>query len=688
MPRILAALLAAVLLSPAAAPLRAVAAPGAAPDSSDIPPPPDSIQYRLPGVDVPAPRVAPFDPGTDFITSDQIRRTAATADDAFRVVQTLPGVAGSDYAASFLVRGGESDETLVRFDGFDLLEPYHIPYWGGAISVVSPDVVRTMRLSRGGLPARFGRQLSGALEIESARDRPEGPRYQVGAGPTQLRALVAGPTRAGGSYLLGIRHGLLAAIGRLHRLDRDASIVPDFQDVIGEARLRPASGHELTLLLLGAREKLRYDMPYDENDLSGTVRNLTLGASWSYRTSDRVQHRLVLSADRFHKQRIVGRSGHDDSVTRAVRARLEGEMSLGGGTALEWGAAGEYEDGWLALEGIKGSLAATGYQEQVEHLVAGTASRRRVEGYLSARAAAGSRTTLTVGVNVSRDFYAWGLRRDGAALPGTPGFAFVSPRLSLLRRLGDRSTAWASMGLMRQPSLLNHLERESLPLGRNREASETLLGFEVAPAGVAFRVEGYLRREQGAGLPAQDVTAQAAPPFPLDRGSSRGLEASLRTPQWARFDASLAYTLSRAVWTAVQGAVPRSFDQPHAASLSVNVRPAAGWNLNVLARGHTGSPYTPSFWTRADSTGTWTRGFGAFMSARYPAYVRIDFRLSHPIGIGSSGGQAYVELINATGRENVHQYTYVFRQGAAAAPRREAVELFPRMPAAGLEFSF
>jgi hypothetical protein len=709
MPRILAALLAAVLFSQPAVSIRASAAPGAAvptrfsavdssgpapdssgpaPDSSDIPPPPDSIQYRLPGIDVLAPPAAPSDPRADFITSDQIRRTAATADDAFRVVQTLPGVAGSDYAASFLVRGGESDETLVRFDGFDLLEPYHIPYWGGAISVVSPDVVQTMRLSRGGLPARFGRQLSGALEIESTRDRPAGPRYQVGAGPTQLRALVTGPTRGGGSYLLGIRHGLLAAIGRLHRLDRDASIVPDFQDLIGEARLRPAEGHELTLLALGAREKLRYDMPYDENDLSGTVRNLTLGASWSYRPSDRVQHRLVLSADRFHKQHVVGRSGHDDSVTRALRARLEGEMSLGGGKALEWGAAGEYEDGWLALEGIQGSLAASGYQEQVEHLVAGTAARRRIEGYLSARAAAGSRATLTAGVNVSRDFYAWGLRRDGAPLPGTPGFAFVSPRLSVLGRLGARSTAWASVGLMRQPSLLNHLERESLPLGRNREAGEAVAGFEVAPAGVAFRVEGYLRGERGAGLPAQDVTAQPDPPFPLDRGSSRGLEGSLRTPQWARIDASLGYALSRAVWTGAKRVVPRSFDQPHAASLSINVRPAAGWNLNVLARGHTGSPYTPSSWTRADSSGTWTRRYGAFMSARYPAYVRIDFRLSHPIGIGSPGGQAYVELINATGRENVHQYTYVFREGAAAAPRREAVELFPRMPAAGFEFSF
>ncbi|HET7496730.1 MAG TPA: TonB-dependent receptor plug domain-containing protein [Candidatus Eisenbacteria bacterium] len=700
MPLIRAALLAAVFLgvvaTARASTMPAVAdssgpAPdssGPAPDSSDIPPAPDSIRYSLPGVDVRAPRFQGIDPRADFITREQIGRTAATADDAFRVVQTLPGVASSDYAASFLVRGGESDETLVRFDGFDLLEPYHIPYWGGAISVVSPDVVQTMQLSRGGLPARYGRELSGALEIQSPSDRPEGPRYQVGAGPTQLRALVAGPTKGGGSYLLGIRHGLLAAIGRLHRLDRDASIVPDFQDLIGEARLRPAEGHEVTFLALGARERLRYDMPYDENDLNGSVRNLTLGASWSYRPSERVQHRLVFSADRFHRATLVGRSGRDDSVTRALRARLEGELSLGRGKALEWGAAAEYEDGWLALDGIRGSLGTSGYQEEVEHVIAGTAIRRRGEAYLSARASAGSRATVTAGVNVSRDLYAWGLRQDGAPLPGTPGFAFVSPRLGVLARLGSAGSAWASMGLMRQPSLLNNLERESLPLGRNREAAETAAGFEVAPAGARFRVEGYLRKERGAGLPAQDVTAQPSPPFALDRGTARGVELSLRTPSWARADASLGYTLSRALWTAPEGIVPRSFDQRHAAALSLNVRPAAGWNLNVLARYHTGSPYTASVWARDDSTGTWTRGFGTFMGARYPAYFRLDFRLSHPLSFGPTGGQAYVELINATGRVNVHQYTYVFDPGADAAPRLQAVELFPRMPAAGFEFSF
>jgi hypothetical protein len=443
----------------------------------------------------------------------------------------------------------------------------------------------------------------------------------------------------------------------------------------------------VTLLALGAREKLSYDMPYDENDLSGTVRNLTLGASWSVRSSDRIRNRLVLSGDRFQRRQIVGRSGRDQGATSALRARFEGEAALGGGTSLEWGAAGEYEDGWIELDGIRGSLAPSGYQESVEHVVDGSAIRRRVEGYTSLGTPVGPHVTVTAGVNVSRDFYSWGLRRDGAPLPGTPGFAFVSPRISMLARLGGAGSAWASAGLMRQPSALNRLERESLPLGRNREAGETAAGFLVVPAGFALRVEGYLRRERGMGMPIQDVTAQPALPFPLDRGSSRGVEASVRTPTWMRADATLGYAWSRAVWITPAGVVRRSFDQPQAATLSVNVRPAARWNLNALARYHTGSPYTPSVWSRSSDGAAWTRGFAAFMSGRYPDYFRLDLRLSHPLSFGSQGGEAYVELINATGHTNVHQYTYV-SEGADSPPRPEAVELFPRMPAAGFQLSF
>ena len=488
--------------------------------------------------------------------------------------------------------------------------------------------------------------------------------------------------------MIGVRHGLLAALGRLHRLDQNASVEPDFQDMIGELRLKPAVGQEILLVGLGAREKLRYDMPYDESDLSGVVRNVTMGGSWTTR-SVAAMRRLVLSADRFHRSRVVGRSGRDNGVTRAVRGRFENEQRLGGGEKLEWGFAAEAEEGWLALDGIRGTIVNSEYREEIEHRVEGTAARRRIEGYASVEALAGSHADVVLGVNVARDFYQWGLVRDGIAIPGTPGSVFVSPRISINGRPVEGVSVWGSMGLMRQPLFLNSRgeDRSGLSLERNRRAGELLLGFELKSAGVTLRSEGYWRDETGVGLPIQDAATHPDPGFPLDRGTSRGVEVSVQTPRWRLIDGAIGYAWSRAVWNTIAGDIPRSLDQRHAVTLAMNAHPVGRWNLNATARYHSGTPYTASQWVRSADGSTWTQQYQAFMRARYPYYFRMDLRLSHPLAFG----QVYLEVINATARRNVHMYTYALRpapDGSGTVPVRELVDLFPRLPSAGFEVSF
>src|SRR5258705_2178419 len=364
----------------------------------------------------------------------------------------------------------------------------------------------------------------------------------VGAAARNLSVSLPGPAGGGGSYMIGARHGLLAALGRLHRVDQNASVEPDFQDMIGELRLKPAAGQEILLLGLGAREKLRYDMPYDESDLNGVVRNVTMGGSWTLRSVGAMR-RFVVSADRFHRSRVVGQSGRDNGVTRAVRGRFENEQRLGGGEKLEWGLAAEAEEGWLELDGIRGTIVNSEYQEEIEHRVEGTAGRRRIEGYASVEALAGARADVAFGVNVARDYYQWDLARDGMAIPGTPGSAFVSPRVSVNGRPADGVAVCGSMGLLLQPLFLNSLgeDRSGMSLERNRRAGELLLGFELKPAGAAIRSEGYWRDETGVGLPIQDAATHPDPGFPLDRGTSRGIEASVQTPQWRLVDGAIGY---------------------------------------------------------------------------------------------------------------------------------------------------
>jgi hypothetical protein len=626
------------------------------------------------------------------LSTEQIRRLPATFEDLFRAVQVLPGVAAPDVSASFLVRGGESDETLVRLDGIDLLEPYHVRDWGGALSAVSLDAAESARLQRGGLPARYGRQLSGALEIESPRPDPSASVTHLAASLTQVRAAYSGRLGENSSALVGARHGLLAALYRTHRLDPNTDVEPDFQDLFAEVRVRRGLRQEIVFLALATRDHLRYAERFDQNDIDGLERNITTGIRWSARPTDGVRTLVVLSGDIFDRRRTLGHTGRDDEITRAARLRAESEITLSGSQSLEAGIGTEWEDARIRFDTVDAFIRNGVYEENLITRTDGTGVRRRLEGFASLHSRWGANLSTTAGVNVAHDAYSWGLRRDGGVPEGSPGGSFASPRLSVGLRLGRGATLRAAGGVLRQPTFLNYLDdyRVQIPLGRRREAEEVILGVDLRPAGAQVRVEGYLRRDRGVGFPIQDLSSRPALQTSLDRGRSRGVELFLQSPAWKRGDGWIGYALSRAVWETEEGVVSRGFDQRHSITASMNVRPLGQWNFNATGRFHTGGAYTAYYWTSPDGRYNWDQAFGSFMGGRYPDYFRLDVRATHPLGIGRPGGRFYLELINATGRENVYFYTYDFTSypTGGSFPTRYTIELFPRLPSVGVELSF
>jgi hypothetical protein len=624
------------------------------------------------------------------ITTEEMGRLPATADDLFRAVQMAPGLAAPDVAASFLVRGGESDETLVRLDDVDLLEPFHVRDWGGAISIVNLGTVESASLKRGGLPAPYGSHLSGSLEIETPPERPSRITTTLGANFTQARAVLSGPAGETGSYLVGLRHGLVAALYRAYQFDPETQVEPNFQDVIARIRLGAGTRHEISILGLAARDHLKYNQTFDEGDIDGDQHNLTVGARWRARMSDRLHTTVILSGDVFDRDRLLGHTGRDANLTRAVRSRIDAVWTMRPDHVIQAGLAGEWEDARVDFQSINGSYRNGNYFEDLTTLVSGTAIRRREEGYLSLASRFGERASSTLGFNLAADHYDWDLQRDGEVPPSEPGSTFLSPRASGAWRVCSWLTSRLALGILRQPVFLNNLDatRSEVTLGRRREAREAVLGLEVRGGGYQVRVDGYTRRDRGVGIPVQDLADK--PPVSLDEGAAWGVEALARTPTWRRFDGWVGYARSHAAWTTMNGDVPRSFDQPHAATVSMNFRGVASLNLNATAHYHSGNAYTETEWVSLGGANFWGKRYGPFMGSRYPDYFRLDFRATHPLPIGLPGGVVFLDLINATGRKNVYYYWWTFDElpTGGATPRRTYTELFPRLPYLGFEVSF
>ena len=73
--------------------------------------------------------------GTDAslsLSKEGIDRFPLIDNDVFRAAHIFSGVTSNDFSARFNLRGGEKDEIVVRLDGMELFEPYHLQDFGGA----------------------------------------------------------------------------------------------------------------------------------------------------------------------------------------------------------------------------------------------------------------------------------------------------------------------------------------------------------------------------------------------------------------------------------------------------------------------------------------------------------------------------------------------------------------------------
>ena len=112
-------------------------------------------------------------PSTISLSKQLIEQFPLVDNDVMRAAHIFPGVVASDYSARFSVRGGEKDDVLVRLDGMELFNPYHLQDFGGAVSMVGLDLIQGVELLMGGFPAEYGDKMSGVFDITTKTDKIE-----------------------------------------------------------------------------------------------------------------------------------------------------------------------------------------------------------------------------------------------------------------------------------------------------------------------------------------------------------------------------------------------------------------------------------------------------------------------------------------------------------------------------------
>lgn len=120
--------------------------------------------------------------------------------DVMKVLQLMPGVQkGSEGTSGLYVRGGGPDQNLIILDDAIVYNASHL---FGFFSLFNGDALKSVELSKGGFPARFGGRLSSVLEMNMKEGNKEEWHGEGGIGLISSRMTVEGPLKKGTSSLL------------------------------------------------------------------------------------------------------------------------------------------------------------------------------------------------------------------------------------------------------------------------------------------------------------------------------------------------------------------------------------------------------------------------------------------------------------------------------------------------------
>ena len=613
------------------------------------------------------------------LTRKEFEAMPFVGQDIYRAVSRLPGVTASDFSARFTVRGGDYDEILVTLDGLELYEPFHLKDLGGGVmSIVDVGLIQAVDLMTGGFPAEYGDRETAVLEMTTRAPR-EGAltRAEIGIMQATLRAEGAADRLA---YMVS---------GRVSHLDQavakfnpDDSFSPDFYDIFGKVTFQADDSHQLSLNgLLAADDITAVDQAFDR--FESRYANGYAWGTWNASLSNGVNLRTIAHVGQLFHRRQGTELGFQNTVTKIVDdwrnthifgIKTDVQMTGGKRHAPRFGvdlkrAQTEYD--FFERTQLQGPI------RYVTQSTLASQSGTEIGLYVSDKIRASQALTFDLGIRYDRQSWT-----DDSK---------ISPRAGAALALDEQTVLRAAWGQYYQAQGIQEMQAEDDIQGFQKASLSThyVAGVErQIGRGLLVRAEGYYKDLDDIRFRFENLDdetdfipeseADRVQLFPLS-GVSKGIELFVRRDAgrlnwWMNYAfASVRerFDFSGAAFETRGEEAPRRFDQRHSFSVDMIFRPKDNWHLGVGWEVREGWPYTPRLVetvTRSDGSESRSLVLGEFLSDRYPAYHRLDMKISHWYDYGRVQMRVSFGMTNVYNRENVRRYTYGQGFGGGQGP--------------------
>jgi outer membrane receptor for ferrienterochelin and colicin len=618
------------------------------------------------------------------LTPQEIRFSAGSAEDIFRVIQAMPGVTSTGaLSANLIVRGGSPDENRTLLDHIEIYSPLHFARPGtsmGIISIINPALISNVEFLSGGFPAEYGDKLSSVFEInlkESNRNRfnSEATVNLGGVG-----GYLEGPLSEKTDFIFSARRGYFDILTNM----MNSPVSPQYWDFVSKITLKPNPSHQLSLIGFYYQDDFEktglsnnVHNPIGENyyHIKGQVKGSAAGLNWTCLLNS---HAYMLTTLSFNNNSWQSKRGSQQDPFQDGDEICENELHL------------KSRFIWQVLPGVEFKGGVYGKQiDSNHHLWYNTDTSQTGIMKPGATINFNPDNTYKTGAFMQSTFRPIKPLRITAGIRGDY-FKFtdeynVSPRLALHCIFSDKISFNGAYGQYYQTpdayQVALHPANQKLHSSR---AMHLIAGVAYLPLpDTKITLECYQKDLEA--LPVENdynriITNDGS-------GFARGLEFFLQKKMRTNFVGSLAYTyaVSRRRQGAAEPEYDFEFDQRHNLTLISGYQFTNQWRLGVKFQYATGMPYTPVTGT-VNRSGNWYLVEGVPYSARYPAIQKLDLRIDRFFHFKRWTMSVYLDLWNALNRNNVLFYAYSCNNQGELTEK--ANYDFPMMPIVGLSAQF
>lgn len=627
----------------------------------------------------------------DFLTQDEVQAMPRLADETLRAVQRLPGSAINGVSSLGPIRGGEPNETAILLNGLRLYEPFHLKNFYSPISLLDSRLIDGIEFYSGGFPTPYGDRMSAIIDAHTIR--PDQRYYEAGISLFHTSALAATSFDDGrGRALISARRG---NIGELAQFAEEDFGKPDYSDGFARAEYALTDSTRISFDTLASGDQIVAKREEGTQQARAKYRNiygwLTLDHQWSPDVSTRV---IGSFTDLVNERRgVVDQPGQrigrvqDDRSFHVAGLRLENTWNMG---AFTHRFGGEVRKLW---GDYNYALDLTVFPDYPFPGSPGSATSRRASPapqgfensvYWDMRTTLGQRWTLETG-----------LRADVQTYDGSGDGEQLSPRISVMYALTPATKLRAGWGRFFQSQGINELQVEDgiSTFYPAQHADHAIASVEHAfDDGFNVRVEAYRKYYRRINPRFENIFDPLVlfPEAEFDRvmidahsASAEGVEVLMQMRPRGPWSGWLSYTWSQVTDRVGNENVPRSWDQRHAINLGVSW--ASGpWTASVINSFHSGWPTTQL--AIDPTTGVPSVELSARNRSRFAAFNSLDMRLTRTFLMPRGALDVFVEVTNATQRENPCCVEYKTQQNADGSVTyvRDLNSWLPLIPSAGV----